>query len=80
MEHLLKLAELPAPKPLEIVLDTLADLAEGDWIKAELPAHPAPLYVMLRTMGYQWVSRVTESRLVEVVIWPAGAEAPETPG
>ena len=79
MEHFLRLAELPAPKPLEIILDTLADMAEGDWVKAELPGHPAPLYLMLGTMGYQWQSRVTASRLVEVFIWPKGDEAPAMP-
>ena len=76
MEHLLKLAHLPAPKPLEIILDTLADMAEGDWVRAELPAHPGPLYLMLGTMGYDWHSRVTAASLVEVFIWTKGDEPP----
>ena len=80
MEHLLKLSELPAPKPLEIILDTLADMAEEDWVKAELPAHPGPLYLMLGGMGYQWASRVGAGRLVEVVIWPKGGKEPQMVG
>ena len=76
VEYFLKLADLPAPRPLEIILDTLADMAEGDWVKAELPAHPSPLYLMLGTMGYQWYSRVISSRRVEVFIWPKGGADP----
>jgi len=75
-EHFLSLAGLPAPKPLEIILDALADMAEGDWLKAELPAQPAPLYLMLRGMGYQWHSRAVGSRCVEVTIWPRGDPDP----
>ena len=75
-EHLLRLAELPAPKPMEIILDTLSDMAEGDWVRAELPMHPGPLYLMLGSMGYQWHSHVTETSRVELLIWPKDAEPP----
>lgn len=80
VEHFLPLAELPAPRPLEIILDTLADMADGDWVRAELPAHPAPLYLMLGGMGYQWHSHVLGARRVEVYIWHSdGAEPPGLP-
>lgn len=80
MEHYLKLKDLPAPQPMEIILDAVADMAAGDWIRAELPIVPWPLYGMLRNMGFQWETR-TEGRSVEFLVWrdsmphPAGGEA-----
>jgi hypothetical protein len=51
-------------------------MAEGDWVKAELPTNPGPLYLMLGSVGYQWRSHVTAASRVEVFIWPKGEGEP----
>lgn len=54
MDHLIDARDLPAPKPLELTLDTLADMAAGDRLLLRNRRQPFPLYDILRRMGYRW--------------------------
>jgi hypothetical protein len=69
MQHLLDVSDLPAPEPLERVLDALADLPEGDSLKVRFPMEPMLLYTMLRGMGLAWERVPSDGDAVELVIW-----------
>jgi uncharacterized protein (DUF2249 family) len=51
---LLDLRALPAPEPMERVLDALDALADGDELRVLLAREPHPLYGVLARMGYRW--------------------------
>lgn len=54
MDHLLDVADLPPPEPLERTLDALGSLPPGDRLLLHLSRQPFPLYDLLRRMGYRW--------------------------
>lgn len=54
MDHLLDVADLPPPEPLERALDALTDLPAGDRLLLHHNRQPYPLYDLLRAMGYRW--------------------------
>lgn len=54
MDHLLELAHLPPPEPLERTLDALSDLPAGDRLLLHHHRQPYPLYDLLRRMGCRW--------------------------
>jgi Uncharacterized conserved protein (DUF2249) len=69
MQQLLDVTDLPAPEPLERVLDALADLPAGHSLKVRLPMEPVLLYPMLRSMGMLWERTALPGGPVELVIW-----------
>jgi uncharacterized protein (DUF2249 family) len=54
MDRTLDVSDLPAPEPMERILDALADLPPGDRLCVLHRREPYPLYDMLRRMGYRW--------------------------
>jgi uncharacterized protein (DUF2249 family) len=72
MEQLLDVSALPAPEPLERILDTLADLPAGGRLRVIHRREPFPLYGMLGRMGYAWRTQGAEGRF-EILIWEQGA-------
>jgi hypothetical protein len=54
MDHLLELADLPPPEPLELTLDALSGLPAGDRLLLHHNRQPYPLYDLLRGMGHRW--------------------------
>ena len=54
MDHILDVADLPAPEPLERTLDALSGLPSGDRLLLRLHRQPFPLFDLLRTLGYRW--------------------------
>lgn len=50
----LDLRALPAPEPMERVLDALDVLAAGAELRVLLAREPHPLYGILARMGYRW--------------------------
>ncbi|EGV20146.1 DUF2249 domain-containing protein [Thiocapsa marina] len=54
MDRTLDVSALPAPEPMERILDALADLPPGDRLCVLHRREPYPLYDMLRRMGYRW--------------------------
>lgn len=57
MDHVLDVADLPPPEPLERTLDALSTLPSGDRLLLRLRRQPFPLYDFLRQMGYRWEVR-----------------------
>lgn len=62
------------PEPLELALDTLADMPAGDRLVLRLGRQPYPLYDILRRMGYQWQVSGSDG-VFDVLIWPADSGA-----
>lgn len=60
MDHLLDVADLPPPEPLERALDALSSLPSGDRLVLRLPRQPLPLYDLLRQMGYRWEAKAQD--------------------
>ncbi|KQY16229.1 hypothetical protein ASD28_22560 [Massilia sp. Root133] len=56
MNDLLDLRALPAPEPMERVLDALDSLADGARLRVLLAREPHPLYGILARTGYRWRS------------------------
>ena len=56
MNDLLDLRALPAPEPMERVLDALDSLADGARLRVLLEREPHPLYGILARTGYRWQS------------------------
>ncbi len=54
MDRTLDVSGLPAPEPMERILDALADLPLDDRLCVLHRREPYPLYDMLRRMGYRW--------------------------
>lgn len=80
MEQRLDVSGLEPPEPLERILDALADLPEGDWLRVRHRREPHPLYGMLRNMDYRWYTVARSPDDFEILIWPAslGAAPPDT--
>ena len=82
MEQTIDVSALEPPEPLEQILDHLADLVPGDWLRVRHRRDPVPLYRMLRDMGYHWQTTCVAAEHFEIVIWPtdmpppAGSEEP----
>jgi uncharacterized protein (DUF2249 family) len=56
MDRTLDVSDLPAPEPMERILDALADMPPDDRLCVLHRREPYPLYDMLRRMGYRWVT------------------------
>ena len=77
MEQIIDVSELEPPEPLEHILDALADLPQGDWLRVRHRRDPVPLYRMLKEMGYRWNTRCLAPEQFEILIWPVDMPAPE---
>lgn len=80
MEQLIDVSALEPPEPLERILDALADLPPGDWLRVCHRRDPVPLYRMLRDMGYRWDTACLAAERFEILIWPQDMPAPDTVG
>ncbi len=67
-QHFLDVSDLPAPEPIEQVLDALADLPEGDTLRVRFPMEPVLLYPMLASMGMNWERVETADETIELLI------------
>jgi len=76
MEQLIDVSLLEPPEPLEQILDALADLSPGDYLRVKHRRDPVPLYRMLRDMGYEWSTTQVAAGRFEIVIWPSDMPAP----
>ncbi|MBU0500580.1 MAG: DUF2249 domain-containing protein [Gammaproteobacteria bacterium] len=76
MERILDVSTLEAPEPLERILDGLAEMSPGDWLRVLHRREPYPLYNMLRNMGYNWSALPGTITAIEILIWPEGQEPP----
>ncbi|MFO1402168.1 MAG: DUF2249 domain-containing protein [Steroidobacteraceae bacterium] len=63
--------DLPAPEPMERVLDALAGLRGDDRVRLLIHREPLPLYELLRGGGFRWESRPLADGHYEILIWQA---------
>ena len=54
MDRPLDVRMLPAPEPMQLVLEALFDLPSTDRLLVRLRREPFPLYDILKRMGYRW--------------------------
>ena len=52
VEHLIDVSTLPAPEPLEAVLDALTHLSPGDYLRVLHRREPWPLFPILEERGF----------------------------
>lgn len=77
MEHRLDVSALEPPEPLERILDALADLPAGDWLRITHRREPFPLYRMLRDLGYRWHTREKFGSGIEMFVWSEDTPPPQ---
>ncbi len=80
MEQVLDVSELQPPEPLERILDALADMPEGDWLRVRHRRDPVPLYRILSDMGYRWRTDHLAPGRFEILIWPLDMPEPDAAG
>ena len=78
MEHYVDVSALEPPEPLEVILDAIADLPPGDYLKVRHRRNPMPLYPMLSDMGYAYAMSSPGPGHFEILIWPR--DMPPPPG
>jgi uncharacterized protein (DUF2249 family) len=61
--------ELPAPEPMERVLEALDSLDPGSRLRLLIHREPFPLYDILRNGGYAWQSEEQDDGSFVIVIW-----------
>jgi len=76
MEQTIDVSALEPPEPMEQILDALADLPDGDWLRVKHRRDPVPLYRLLRDMGYRWETTHLGPGRFEILIWPEGMPQP----
>lgn len=76
MEQRIDVSALEPPEPLERILDSLADLPSGQWLRVRHRRDPVPLYRMLKDMGYLWYTERLSPEHFEILIWPVGMPDP----
>ena len=54
MKIQLDLRDLPAPEPMERILDALEQLQPHQHLEALTPFRPVPLFPILEQMGFSW--------------------------
>jgi uncharacterized protein (DUF2249 family) len=75
-EQHIDVSDLDPPEPLERILDSLADLPSGQWLRVTHRRDPLPLYRMLKDMGYRWHTERISPQHFEIRIWPLGMDIP----
>jgi uncharacterized protein (DUF2249 family) len=60
---------LPAPEPMERVVDALGSLAPDGRLRLLIHREPFPLYDILRSWGYSWQCQPQEDGSFVVLIW-----------
>jgi uncharacterized protein (DUF2249 family) len=63
--------ELPAPEPLERVLEALDALGPDDRVRLLIHREPFPLYDLLRSSGHAWRSEEQADGSFVIMIWRA---------
>lgn len=68
--------ELPAPEPMNRVLEALQDLQVGEYVRMMHRMEPVPLYAMLRDMGFEHRLHLEGEAPYEIMIYrPDDTEA-----
>ena len=67
---------LPAPEPLQVVLDALGELAPGEYLVLAHRREPFPLYELLAGRGFRHRVRRGSRTPFEILVWRAGSPPP----
>lgn len=60
---------MQAPEPIERVLETIDDFAEGDTLRLIIDCYPQPLFRILERNGYGHREETGTESLYEITIW-----------
>ncbi len=61
--------ELPAPEPMQKILEAVADLGEGKYVRMMHRMEPYPLYPVLEDMGFQHLLHLSGEAPYEIMIY-----------
>jgi uncharacterized protein (DUF2249 family) len=70
MEQRLDVSALQPPEPMEQILDRLAALPPGDWLRVRHRRDPLPLYPLLNDLDFRWRSQQLGPETFDILIWP----------
>jgi uncharacterized protein (DUF2249 family) len=76
MMHCIDVSRLEPPEPMEVILDTLADMPADEQLRIRHRRDPVPLYRILQNLGYRWHTCQSADGMFEILVWPAEAEQP----
>ena len=68
-EHLLDVADLEPPEPLERALEAIGALPQGSYVRMLHRREPLLLYPILDERGFTWLVRVGDDAPLEILIW-----------
>ncbi len=60
--------DLQPPEPLELTLNALETLADGDELLLQVYCHPRPLFDILQRSGYVWQETIADDGTHEIRI------------
>lgn len=61
--------ELPAPEPMQKIMEAVADLQEGEFVRMLHRMEPYPLYSMLDDMGFNHLLYLDGEAPYEIMIY-----------
>lgn len=67
--RIVDVSDLEPPRPMEVALATLRELADDEYLVFRHRREPFPLYAMLTEMGFSYRVRAGTVTPIEVVIW-----------
>ena len=67
-EHVIDGRELQPPEPMELTLEALDTLPDGDEVLLLLYCQPHPLFSILKSHGYAWTEEVRSDGTREIRI------------
>jgi hypothetical protein len=76
MQKVIDVSDLEPPEPMNRILDELMDMGRGDWLRVHHSREPFPLYNMLKSMGYCWLTTRGKMVAFEIIIWPEDESPP----
>ena len=64
--------DLPAPEPMQKIMEAVADLGEGQYVRMMHRMEPYPLYSVLEDMGFQHQLYLKGEAPYEIMIFGKG--------
>ena len=75
--HCLDVSQLACPEPLEVILEHLERLKQGDFLHVTTRRDPALLYPMLAKRGFDYLACPNRHIRCGILIWRRGDTAAE---
>ena len=74
--RIVDVSELEPPQPMQVALENLRTLADGEYLVLQHRREPYPLYAMLAEIGFCYRARKGARTAIEVLIWARDADEP----